>query len=200
MAVHDAHMSTGTPPHEEDVRLGRRIRWLRTGYGQSLADVARGSGLNESFLSRLERGQTGVTLESLRRIAEFWKLEVIDLLQADDNPPAVVVRAGTGPPMKSETTGDLTARSETLIPRPGSALQATLCHMDEPGQGLTHDFTHSGEEVIHVISGEVDYYVGAECYRLTAGDSIWHRSEVPHRWTSVSERAVTLHVNTPPAW
>jgi transcriptional regulator with XRE-family HTH domain len=181
------------------LELGQRLREFRTGRGQSLADVARGTNLTESFLSRLERGQTGVTVDTLRRIAAHWDLEIVDLLQHDLGPKPLVVRDGDGPALQAEANGGLRARAETLIPRAGTSLQATL-YRTQTGGGRFEAFAHAGEELVYVISGEVRYFVADEVYDLSAGDAIWHSSDSPHRWESPDGDAITLHVNTPPAW
>lgn len=181
------------------LELGRRLRELRNRHGKSLAEVARGTSLTESFLSRLERGKTGVTVETMRRIAAFWDLEIVDLLQRDTGPRPLVVRDGDGPALQAEANGDLRARAETLIPRVGTSLQATL-YRTHAGGGRLEAFAHTGEELVYVVAGEVRYFVADEIYDLAAGDAIWHSSESPHRWESPHGDTITLHVNTPPAW
>ena len=184
---------------EDAIELGRRIRGLRQSHGQSLAELARGVGLTESFLSRLERGQTGVTVDNLRKIASFWNIEIVDLLQRETGPKPLVMRSGEGPALQAEANGGLQARAETLIPRAGAALQATLYRTEE-GSGRFEPFSHAGEEIVFVVSGQVRYFVSGEVHELGEGDSIWHSSESPHRWEALGGDSVTLHVNTPPAW
>lgn len=184
---------------EDAVRLGRRVRAVRATNGQSLAEVARGTGLTESFLSRLERGKTGVTVATLRQIATFFGLQIVDLLERDSSPNPVVTRAGRGPALIADSHGGLKARAETLISRVGASLQATLYRSTENG-GRFEPFSHQGEEFVYVVTGSVEYFVGERTFDLIEGDSIWHSSLDPHRWEATSKDAVTLHVNTPPTW
>ncbi len=186
-------------PDQDAVELGQRIRKLRTAHGQSLADVARGTELTESFLSRLERGMTGVTVDTLRRIAAFWNAEIVDLLERDAGPAPIVIRGGSGPALQAESHGRLRATAETLIPRSGTSLQATLYRTAKRG-GRFDDFSHPGEELVFVVSGRIRYIVGNDTFELSAGDSIWHRSDTAHRWESIDGESVSLHVNNPPVW
>lgn len=186
-------------PSGDDLELGRRIRERRTSRGQSLADVANGTGLTESFLSRLERGKTGVTVDTLRRIASFWDAELIEFLQKSSDPKPLLMRAGSGPALKVEGMGALNAVNEILIPRMNTALQATL-YRTPRGGGRFNAFAHPGEELVYVVQGQVTYYVGRDKYVMSAGDCLWHSSESPHRWECPDSDAVVLHVNTPPAW
>ena len=184
---------------DEAAELGRKLRGLRTARGRSLADVAEGTDLTVSFLSRLERGQTGVTVDTLRRIAAFWGLKIVDMFDHGDDVKPLVMRAGKAPVLEVDANRDVVAQSETLIPRVGAALQGTL-YRTPPGGGRPEPFTHAGEELVYVISGRLVYYVAEEAYELSAGDAIWHPSDSPHRWETGTEEAVSLHVNTPPAW
>lgn len=180
-------------------RLGLRIRGIRTARGQTLADLAAVTGLTESFLSRLERGRTGVTLETLRKITHAWGMDLVDVLQEATGPRPLVIR-GDG---STSVTADLDAsgrtRSETLITRSGSALQATRYRSDRGG-GRAKPFAHPGEEFVYVVSGAVRYTVGETTYQLGAGDAIWHASTEPHSWVTETDDSVTIHVNTPPVW
>lgn len=181
------------------MQLGHRIRTLRKRRGRSLAATAAASGVTESFLSRLERGQTGVTVANLRQIAASLGVELVDLLQDEASPAPLVLRAGHAPAMIAESTGGLQARPEMLIPRSGADLQATL-YRTPKGGGRREPFSHPGEEFAFVVSGTVTYIVRGEEFELAVGDSIWHASSDPHHWQARSTDAVTLHVNTPPVW
>jgi transcriptional regulator with XRE-family HTH domain len=185
---------------EAAVALGKRIRDLRQAKGQSLSEVAAGADLTVSFLSRLERGLTGVTVEKLRRLAAFWGLEIVHLFDRDEGPRPLVTRAGHGPSLQLSGPGPRqAARSESLIPKVGAALQATL-YRTTAGAGRTELFSHAGEELVFVIGGSVSYTAGEDSIQLDEGDAVWHPSTLPHGWTAGPAGAITLHVNTPQVW
>ena len=185
---------------EAAVALGRRIREIRQAKGQSLSDVAAGADLTVSFLSRLERGLTGVTVEKLRRLAAFWGLEIVHLFDRDEGRRPLVTRAGHGPALQLAGPGPRqAARSESLIPKVGAALQATL-YRTSAGAGRSEPFSHAGEEFVFVIGGSVSYTAGEDSIQLGKGDAVWHPSTLPHGWTAGPTGAVTLHVNTPQVW
>lgn len=180
-------------------RLGLRIRAIRTGHGQTLADLAAVAGLTESFLSRLERGKTGVTLETLRKITNSWGLDLVDVLQEKSGPRPLVIRGDGSTSVTARLDPDGVTSSETLITRSGSALQATR-YRSHTGGGRTKPLAHPGEEFVYLVSGAADYTVGDETFRLGAGDAIWHASTEPHSWVATSEDCTIIHVNTPPVW
>jgi DNA-binding Xre family transcriptional regulator len=58
--------------------LGNRLREMRHRSGLSLADLARRTGIDKGYLSRLENAQQGnTTLETLRRIAQALGKELV---------------------------------------------------------------------------------------------------------------------------
>lgn len=180
-------------------RLGLRIRGIRTARGQTLADLAAVTGLTESFLSRLERGRTGVTLETLRKVTNAWGMDLVDVLQEATGPRPLVIRGDGSTSVTADLDANGRTRSETLITRAGSALQATR-YRSARGGGRARPFAHPGEEFVYVVSGAVRYTVGETTHQLGAGDAIWHHSSEPHSWVTDTDDSVTIHVNTPPVW
>jgi len=49
-----------------------------------------------------------------------------------------------------------------------------------------------------VMQGTILYTAGDEAYELASGDTIFHKSNVPHQWQNIGkEEAVVLTVTTP---
>jgi len=78
----------------------------------------------------------------------------------------------------------------------------TLAHVDfleltyQPGAESNPElYRHPGTEMVLVLSGRFDIYVGFERYELHAGDSIHFPSSFPHRYVNPTDevsRAVTV--------
>src|SRR4051812_28646699 len=60
--------------------LGEIIKRFRLQRGESLRDVAEGTGLSASFLSMLERGECDITLSRLAAIADHFDHDIGSLL------------------------------------------------------------------------------------------------------------------------
>lgn len=70
----------------------------------------------------------------------------------------------------------------------------------QPGS-TTDRFTHAGEEWHLVLEGELEVEVDGEVCTLSEGDSVWHRSDKPHRWRNAGHReVVVLSVASPRTW
>jgi transcriptional regulator with XRE-family HTH domain len=177
--------------------VGRRIAALRHEKRLTLEALAAGTGLNVSFLSKLERGQTSISVDNLRDVAHFLGVEMVHFFRGPEKSSAVVTRKGKGTPLQIANTD---AVGESLIATMSGSLQATL-YSTPKGQGRADGFSHPGDELVYVLRGRICYFVGSQEYILNGGDSIWHRSAEPHGWRTVgTTTALTLHVNTPPIW
>ena len=66
----------------------QRFRRLRTRRGLSLAQVARATDVSVGFLSALERGQMRSSIATLRRIARFYRTNILSLFEAAEENPA----------------------------------------------------------------------------------------------------------------
>lgn len=67
-----------------DPKIGLRLRKHRRKAGLSLRELARRAELTASFLSQVERGQTNISLDSLRRLGEALNVSFLYFL-SDEN-------------------------------------------------------------------------------------------------------------------
>src|SRR6266852_3348533 len=70
----------------DDVKLLKRARFLRKLRAQrklSLAQVARSVGISVGFLSALERSQMSGSVGTLRKLARFYKTNILDFFDAN---------------------------------------------------------------------------------------------------------------------
>jgi DNA-binding transcriptional MerR regulator/mannose-6-phosphate isomerase-like protein (cupin superfamily) len=182
-------------PAEATSLPGQRFRRLRTRRRLSLAQVARATGVSVGFLSSLERGQMRSSVATLRRIARFYRTNILSLFEtAGDNPRLV------RPAQRKVLETNAGVRME-LLAWGNTAMEPHLFRV-KPGGGSGESYTHEGEEFLHVLRGTFEIWLGStEHYRLNAGDSLYFESSTPHRWRNPG-RAETwlLWVNTPPTF
>jgi transcriptional regulator with XRE-family HTH domain len=73
--------------------LATRLRVLRAQRGLSLTDAANLAGIQRQTLAKLERGGTRPHDVTLSKIAAAYDVDVEDLLDLDDEPPALKAEA-----------------------------------------------------------------------------------------------------------
>jgi transcriptional regulator with XRE-family HTH domain/transposase-like protein len=174
---------------------GQRFRRLRTRRGLSLAQVARATGVSAGFLSALERGQMRSSVATLRRIARFYRTNILSFFEAAEENPRLVRPAQR---KILETTPGV--RME-LLAWGHTAMEPHLFRV-RPGGGSGESYAHEGEEFLHVLRGDFEIWLNSgEHYRLKPGDSLYFESSTPHRWKNPGRSETwLLWVNTPPTF
>jgi DNA-binding transcriptional MerR regulator len=174
---------------------GQRFRRLRMRRKLSLAQVARATGVSVGFLSALERGQMRCSIATLRRIARFYKTNIISLFETNGEAQHLV-----RPSERKILETSPNVRME-LLAWGNTAMEPHLFRI-KPGGGSGESYSHEGEEFLHVLRGEFELWLHNDGhYHLKAGDSLYFESSTPHRWKNPG-RAETwvLWVNTPPTF
>src|SRR6202451_4175743 len=170
------------------------LRHLRATRRLSLAQVARAVGISVGFLSALERSQMSGSVGTLRKLARFYKTNILDFFDATGASsrrvrPAQrkVLEAGPGVQMELLAWGN-------------TVMEPHLFRV-APKAGSGDSYTHEGEEFLYVLRGELAITLERDEYRLKAGDSFYFESATPHHWKNPG-RAETwvLWVNTPPTF
>src|ERR1700738_4296189 len=184
-----------TLPAETATLPGQRFRRLRARRGLSLAQVARATRVSVGFLSALERGQMRSSVAPLRRIARFYRTNILSLFEtAGDN--SRLVRPGQRKVLETNAG----VRME-LLAWGNTAMEPHLFRI-KPGSGSGESYTHEGEEFLHVLRGGFEIWLGdREHYSLKTGDSLYFESSTPHRWRNPARsHAWLLWVKTPPTF
>jgi transcriptional regulator with XRE-family HTH domain len=193
-----AAVAQGATETPIEVDLGARIRALRIARGATLRQLAAQASVTESFLSQVERGVAAPSIASVQRIARALGQSIAELFAADDR-AGIVVRAADRRRVVYQGLG---AVDEFLTRRTDGRLQVILSTI-EPGGGTGEEaYSHdSDEEVVVVLEGSLDLWVGPEHYRLETGDAVTHSSRLPHRNTNPGPGvARILFCITPPSF
>src|ERR1700730_9635206 len=174
--------------------IGGQLRQLRTRQRLSLAQVAQAVGISVGFLSALERSQMSGSVGTLRKLARFYKTNILDFFDATGASSRrvrpeqrKVLEAGPGVQMELLAWGN-------------TVMEPHLFRV-APKAGSGDSYAHEGEEFLYVLRGELAITLEKEEYRLKAGDSFYFDRATPHHWTKPG-RAETwvLWVNTPPTF
>jgi len=174
--------------------IGVHLRQLRTQRGLSLARVAKAVGISVGFLSALERSHMSASVSTLRKLARFYKTNILDFFDVAESNRRLVSAdkrkvLETGPGVRME-----------LLAWGNTVMEPHLFRIS-PRAGSGESYTHEGEEFLHVLQGELHISVAEAEYRLKAGDSFYFESATPHRWFNPGRTETrVLWVNTPPTF
>ena len=185
-------------PAATELQLGPRIRALRQARSVTLRELAAKAGVTESFLSQVEREVTSPSIASVQRIARALDLAIAELFTEEPPRGRVVRRAER----RRIVYPGLRAVDEFLTAGMTGRLQVIMSTV-EPGGGTGDEpYSHdSDEEVVIVLSGQLELWVADERYLLEEGDAIAYSSRLPHRNVNPSDgQAVILFCVTPPSF
>src|SRR5208337_1500499 len=128
--------------------IGAHLRRLRTGRKLSLAAVARSVGISVGFLSALERSQMSGSVGTLRKLARFYKTNILDFFDATGASSRQVQ-----PAQRKVLEAGRGVRMELLAW--GNTVMEPHLFRVAPDAGSGDSYTHEGEEFLYVLQGEL---------------------------------------------
>jgi transcriptional regulator with XRE-family HTH domain len=158
--------------------LGTRLRALRSERGLSLSQLEGATKISSSFLSLVESGKSDITISRLVRLADFFDVELSDLVEGSrvERRPLEVIRDGEGSVLESSSEGLATRflghQRWQLSPRvtdyeAGATLEIA------GGEGAAREILHHRELFIYIISGTFEITVhGEEPVGVSRGDAV----------------------------
>jgi DNA-binding transcriptional MerR regulator/mannose-6-phosphate isomerase-like protein (cupin superfamily) len=174
--------------------IGPRLRRLRTKRDRSLAEVASAAGISIGFLSALERSQMTASVGTLRRLARYYRTNILDFFDATDSNTRLV-----RPPKRKVLQAGPGVRMELLAW--GNKVMEPHLFRIKPKAGSGESYSHEGEEFLFVLRGELKISVASDEYHLKPGDSFYFESATPHHWNNPGRTETwLLWVNTPPTF
>ena len=185
-----AHPAT----NDADRGIGTHLRHLRQQRALSLAQVAKKAGISVGFLSGLERSQMSASVSTLRKLALFYKTNILDFFDATESRGRLV-----SPGKRKILEAGPGVRMELLAW--GNTVMEPHLFRIAPKAGSGESYAHEGEEFLYVLRGELRISVEEEEYCLRTGDSFYFESATPHRWLNPGRNETwVLWVNTPPTF
>jgi DNA-binding transcriptional MerR regulator/mannose-6-phosphate isomerase-like protein (cupin superfamily) len=174
--------------------IGPRLRRLRTQRGLGLAEVASAAGISIGFLSALERSQMSASVGTLRRLARYYRTNILDFFDATELNTRLV-----SPPKRKVLEAGPGVRMELLAW--GNKVMEPHLFRIAPHAGSGESYAHEGEEFLFVLRGELKIALASEEYHLKRGDSFYFESATPHHWKNPGRSETwLLWVNTPPTF
>jgi transcriptional regulator with XRE-family HTH domain len=179
--------------------LAQALRSLRIERGLTLNDVAAATTISSSFLSLVEQGRSDITISRLIRLAEFYDVELTELIAGDVTPPPDPVTI-LRPDPENVIHSDAEALDVYGLAGDTRWTMVPVLAVHQPGgPGIEVNDEHEREALLFVLDGTFELtFEGREPIRLRKGDGVLYRSFAPYRLRNVSKRvgrvlAVGLH-------
>ncbi|AEA33105.1 helix-turn-helix domain-containing protein [Hippea maritima] len=182
------------------MRVGSKIREIRTKKNMTLRDLSKKSGCSLGFLSQVERDLVSPTISSLRRIADALGINIISLFEEREPPvDSIVVRKTNRGKFENRRSR---VKYELLRPQfSDTTIEALYMYLEPGAISGTSPHSHNGEELVIVLKGKLEIEVGGKSYLLEEGDSAVYNSNLPHKWRNSYEGTTeVIWVNHPPTF
>jgi len=159
--------------------LGRRLRALREGRGETAAQIARLLDLDEAAYQQVEAGTADLPVGSLLRLARHCGLGAGELL--GDGSPHLrrfsVVRHGTGVPVERRAA----YRYATLAPQfAGKQMEPFLVTVEPASAAAAAPCAHDGHEFDYVLEGTLEVTLDGHVVILQPGDALYFDATQRH--------------------
>jgi transcriptional regulator with XRE-family HTH domain len=159
-------------------QVGAMLRKLRRERAMTVEALAAAAGLSAGLISQVERGIGNPSFTSLLKLSATLGVPLGTFLSDPGSPAGhKVVRKHDRKRLELPGEGLI---YELLTPDLQRDLQVLFTRMPPGFDGAGQPFRHPGEECQHVLSGELEMFIGDERYELSKGDSITYDSDLPH--------------------
>jgi transcriptional regulator with XRE-family HTH domain len=182
-------------PLPERLDLGGKIKAIRKKQGLSQKELAEKTGVTPSSISQVEKNLIYPSIPALFRLAESLSVEVGYFFEGlEAGQPGCVFRGsdGVGAGLDGPAKGMI--EGTRLLP-PGmrdASVEPYLLKI-EPGKKLAgHFFSHKGEEMGYVLSGNLALWVNGQRQEAGVGDLVYLQKHTPEQWENDGETLVEL--------
>lgn len=173
----------------DDAGFAERMLRIRRQRGMTLEELAKGSGLTKSFLSKIERKLAVPSITTALKVSRALGVRVAELLgEVSGREEILVVRRGEG---RRFIIGDGSVQNTHEALAAGRAVKKMEPFLLRPAHEYStgvYDsdaiFSVKGEHFCYVTSGLIDIDFPEQTIRLAEGDSIYFDSSIPHRTRS----------------
>lgn len=155
-------------PNAELASTGMRIRQARMKKGLSQTKAAATIGISRSFLAAVERGETGVSVRTLSRMADVFSIPMSKFASSMDRANRVMREADRP---RTEIAGGVSDLEPAVLEAP-------------PGQTSGGLVLCPGDIFVFVLEGAFDFQFedSGESVELAKGDAVTVKAGTPFAW------------------
>jgi len=176
-SVHDGALRL--QPAQAVARVGAALRAYRSRRELSQSDLARLAGVSPSAISQVERGERGLSLETLLSLAGRLNITLDELLGGEVTPDYRIGRRhGVG-----------NVQGGSVLPLLDDAEAGLRAYLVSMARAATVEppFTHKGTELVGVVSGLVQVLVGSGRPVLRQGETLIASRRRIDGWRNVGD-------------
>jgi len=176
------------------LELGNRLKEFRMQKGLSQTDLAKQVGVTPSTISQVESNQIFPSLPALIKMAEILSVELSSFFEYSDTHSSQIVltESGASPVVFPDLPKDsIDPRIFTPVGF-DSRTEQYLIEIPPHTKLNSHFFSHKGEEVGYLLSGELSLIVENQALAVHKGDVLCLTTQIPSQWENTGEEPAKL--------
>ncbi len=176
------------PPKDDSLPdVGKILQRLREQRNVTVREIAQSSGLSESFIRAVERGESDISLGRVARLARFFEYDLGSFLGFTSglSRPNFV-----GKENRAKINRGRGVKYEALH-LPGIDLDFVTVEL-APRSKLKDELSHEGIDVVYVTSGEIVVVVDGVDYPMGEKECCVFSAAYRHRVRNDSDRAASI--------
>lgn len=173
--------------HEEvqALKIGSKIRKIRTRKRLTLQNVSDVTGLSKPFLSQIENNLTVPPIATLLKISKALGVELGHFFQEVSSPNRIAfvryedrLKSGRH---EQDNRSNLGYRYESLAhPMTEKHMEPFMVEIDAREEDDLIFYNHAGEEFLFGLEGQTEFRGADQVIVIGPGDSLYFRSDMPH--------------------
>ena len=169
--------------------IASNLRELRRERGLTLDEAALATGVSKSMLGQIERGECGLSVATLWKIAGGLKLSFTSLMR-ENRSTAQIVDNTALKPLTNDREG---FRLYPVFPfEPGREFEILYIELDPGAESRSEPHEAGTEEYTLVYGGTLTLTAGGEDFSVPQGHSIRYAADTAHGYANRGQEPVRL--------
>lgn len=180
------------------MRFGETVKNYRKENGWTLKELSERCGLSVAQLSKLENEKSSTSIESLRKLANAFRIPLSAITLTESAQKLSPVLDGEGFVVRWCRRGDDNVTVRYLTLNREARMQPMIVTIPA-GMDTGASKSHPGDEFFYVLDGRVRFFYGDEAFDVKRGDFIYYNGLFQHHWQNMSDsEARIMTCNDPP--
>lgn len=167
-----------------DDSLGNELKKIRKGKQMTLQALSDESGLSISFLSQVERGLRTLTFTSLKKISDALEVNINFFFDDEDTSIKKSVK-------KQKSSLEYFSYTSLAGQMKNPDFTPAIIELSA-GESQKVPYTHSGQEFVYVLAGQLEVLIDGAKETLNVGESIHIDSSIAHHWYNDTDEMTVL--------
>ncbi|HDJ29368.1 MAG TPA: cupin domain-containing protein [Proteobacteria bacterium] len=171
--------------YTETMKVCENIKTIREKQGLSLQELAGRTGYSTAVLSQIENHLESPSLGTMVRLAKALHVPIGSFFNREETEPFTIIRQDerqTVSRFASKEGVNYGYTYESLgVGKKDRQMEPFFLTLEPATLPSDASSSHEGEEFIYVLEGAIDVTLWDHTDVLSAGDSIYYESSIPHR-------------------